>query len=534
MLKVFLAEDEFVVREGIKNNIDWAGHGYEFVGEAADGELALPLIARLKPDIVITDIKMPFMDGLELSRLIKKDYPWIEIIILSGYAEFDYAKAAISIGVAHYLTKPINGNELLAQIDGLAKKIEDKKRERELKEKYIAEMAENSIEDKRRLFRHMVSGDMSLSELLELAGKLDTDISAGQYNIVLFQVISSHHTTTEYSGSVVYIYEKIEDMAVHEGALVFDRNLEGKALVLRADSPDNMKEVQERLLSEITGLLSEYEHISFYGGIGLPSERLTGLPLSFKQASQAYAHRFFTEKSGFRTYESTQPQPDDNGGDFSLSSVDPDMIDRSRITGFLRTGQKDEISYFLDEFLGNLGEGAMNAGTFRQYLATEVYFAVSAFAEEIGADRGEIETFDVSAGDIKDKDSAVDYFTRIMSNVIELREAGVSNRYNSVIDEVKRYIDENYGDEELSLNKIAGHVNFSPNHLSTVFSAQTGMTFIKYLTDYRMNKAKELLCCTNKRGSDISYEVGYKDPHYFSYLFKRTQGMTPTQYRERS
>ena len=121
-----------------------------------------------------------------------------------------------------------------------------------------------------------------------------------------------------------------------------------------------------------------------------------------------------------------------------------------------------------------------------------------------------------------------------MSKALELRDAGVSNRYNSVIDEVKRYIDENYGDEELSLNKIAGHVNFSPNHLSMVFSAQTGMTFIKYLTDYRMNKAKELLRCTNRRGSDISYEVGYKDPHYFSYLFKRTQGMTPTQYRERS
>ncbi|MCR5406844.1 MAG: response regulator, partial [Lachnospiraceae bacterium] len=205
MLKIFLAEDEFVVREGIKNNIDWAGHGYEFVGEAGDGELALPMIERLKPDIVITDIKMPFMDGLELSRLIKKEFPWMEIIILSGYAEFNYAKEAISIGVAHYLTKPINGSELLAQIDGLAEKIEEKKRERELKEKYIAEMAENSIEDRRKLFRHMVTGDVSLPEMLELAHNLDMDISAGQYAVLLLQVISSHHMTqTEYSGSVVY------------------------------------------------------------------------------------------------------------------------------------------------------------------------------------------------------------------------------------------------------------------------------------------------------------------------------------------
>ena len=103
MLKVFLVEDEFVMREGIKNNIDWVLHGYEFCGEASDGELALPMIQKNKPDIVITDIRMPFMDGLTLSKLVKKELPDTEIIILTGYEEFEYAKEAISIGVASYL-----------------------------------------------------------------------------------------------------------------------------------------------------------------------------------------------------------------------------------------------------------------------------------------------------------------------------------------------------------------------------------------------------------------------------------------------
>ncbi len=535
MLKIFLAEDEFVVREGIKNNIDWAGHGYEFVGEAGDGELALPMIERLKPDIVITDIKMPFMDGLELSRLIKKEFPWMEIIILSGYAEFNYAKEAISIGVAHYLTKPINGNELLSQIDGLAEKIEEKKRERELKEKYIAEMAENSVEDRRKLFRHMVTGDVSLPEMLELAHSLDMDISAGQYAILLLQVISSHHMTqTEYSGSVVYIYERIEEMIENEGALIFDRNIEGKAVIFRADTREEIEEKESRVLSGIGELLKEYEHITCYGGIGEPAGRLSELPISFRQASQAYAHRFFTTKSGIRRYVNNEHGTVDERENFSISSIDPEKVSRTRITEFLRKGQKDETEFFMDEFLDNLGEGALNSGMFRNYLATEVYFAVVAFLDELGADKSGIEAFDVAAGDIRDRDAAREYFIRIMQKAMDLRDAGASNRYGSVIDEVKRYIEENYGDEELSLNKLAGHVNFSPNHLSMVFSAQTGMTFIKYLTDFRMNKAKELLRCTSKRGADISYEVGYKDPHYFSYLFKRTQGMTPTQYRERS
>ena len=527
-IKVFLVEDEYVMREGIKNNIDWAGNGYEFVGEAGDGELALPMIQKLRPDIVITDIKMPFMDGLELSRLIKKEFPWMEIIILSGYAEFDYAKEAISIGVAHYLTKPINSDELLSQVNSLAERIEEKKQERKLREKYIAEMAENSMEERRKLFRHMVTGDMSLSGIIDLARQQGVDVSAGQYNILLFQVISGHHAQTEYSGSVVSIYEQTEEIAADEDALVFDRSIEGKAIVFRADSAQEIEEKRERVTARIEELLKGYEHVSYHGGVGIPVARLTELPECFRQASQAYAHRFFTNRSSIRVYAPAEHTAEES---FSLSSVDPNKISRSRIVEFLRTGQKDETEFFLDEFFEGFGEGALKSTMFRQYLATEFYFAVSAFLQEIGADRDSIEAFDVPRGDIRDSESTRDYFVKIICDAMDMRDAGAGNRYRSVIDEARKYIDENYSDEELSLNKLASHVNFSPNHLSAVFSAQTGMTFIKYLTDYRMNKAKELLRCTSKRGSDISYEVGYKDPHYFSYLFKRTQGMTPTQYR---
>ena len=139
MLKVFLVEDEFVIREGIKNNIDWKAHGYEFCGEAGDGELAYPMIQKLRPDIVITDIRMPFMDGLELSRLIRKELPDTEIIILSGYQEFEYAKEAIKLGVAQYLSKPINGEELLAELDELSAKIEEKRRAIQIRERYLQE-----------------------------------------------------------------------------------------------------------------------------------------------------------------------------------------------------------------------------------------------------------------------------------------------------------------------------------------------------------------------------------------------------------
>ena len=131
MIKVFLVEDEIVMREGIKNNIDWQSEGLEFVGEASDGELAYPLIKQSKPDILITDIHMPFMDGLELSRLVKKELPDIKIVILSGYDEFEYAKEAISIGVTDYLVKPVTGAKLLEAVKEIAAKLEEENRQKE-------------------------------------------------------------------------------------------------------------------------------------------------------------------------------------------------------------------------------------------------------------------------------------------------------------------------------------------------------------------------------------------------------------------
>lgn len=206
-------------------------------------------------------------------------------------------------------------------------------------------------------------------------------------------------------------------------------------------------------------------------------------------------------------------------------------MDRSKLREFLKFGDREEIVYFVEEYFKDLGPNAMKSNMFRQYIVMDAYFCVADFVEGLQVQKDEMEPLDVTSGILQSEESAMNYIIRLIEKALELREKTASNRYGSIVDEVMKYIDNNYADEELSLNLLASHVNFSPNHLSMIFSQQTGQTLIKYLTDFRMNKAKELLRCTGKRSSEISMEVGYKDPHYFSYLFKKTQGMTPTQYR---
>ncbi len=531
MLKIFLVEDEFVVREGIKKNVDWAGHGYDFCGEASDGELAYPMIQKLKPDIVITDIKMPFMDGLELSKLIKKEFPWMEIVILSGYAEFDYAKEAISLGVAHYLTKPISGDALLEQIDSLAAKIEENKKQKELQEQYLRDMEENAHEEQKKLFQHLVAGTKSVTELIDMADSMGMDISAIWYNVLLFATSSMKHNPEEYSGSVVSIYERLASGIDSAHEVVFDRGTEGKAIIYKADSLEELEEIQRESISRIIEVCDNYESIKYFGGIGRPVNRLRELGVSFEAASRAFAHRYFVDDSKIVECDETVNEIKEDA-DFDIGNVDPTKVDRTRVNEFLKQGEADEIQYFLEEFYHEMDEGAFKSAIFRQYILMDIYFAVAGFLDSMELDRNQIEPVNVASPELQDVDGAKAYIERIISRAIAIRDASASKKYNNVVDTVINYIDEHYADEELSLNFLASYVNFSPNHLSMMFSQQTGVSFIKYLTDYRMNKAKELLRCTNKRSVDISIEVGYKDPHYFSYCFKKYQGVTPTQYRK--
>jgi len=531
MIKVFLCEDEFVVREGIKNNIDWAGNGYEFIGEASDGELALPLIRKLEPDIIITDIRMPFMDGLELSRIVKKELPFAEIVILSGYEEFDYAKQAISIGVAQYLLKPISGDDLLSELDSLRDKIIKGKEEAALKEQFKKEMEENDRREKSDLFHALVSGTCSVTELLKMAEKLDVDLSAMWYNIVLLFLKSEHHEIEEYSKSSVTIEENINEIVDEMGCISFDRDLEGKAILIMGDSEEELSKRQTDLIARFEDVFKDYSHVRFCGGIGKCVNRLSRLNESYEDAGCALANRFFVSESGFFTAD-RHPNNEAIGEDkFDMSSIDAKRIDKSNVQKFLKLGNVDEIPFYVGEFVKSIGEDAFNSYIFRQYIAMDVFFAVSGFLEELTGAKGGSSVEEVSRESLESVKSVTEYITGIVSTAIRRRDSIATNRYKDIVDEAVKYIDDNYADEELSLNQLASHVNVSPNHLSTIFSSQTGQTFIKYLTEYRMNKAKELLKCTSMRSSEISEAIGYKDPHYFSYMFKKTVGMTPTNYR---
>lgn len=540
-LKVFLVEDEIVIREGIKKNINWEQEGFVFVGEASDGELAYPLIQSTKPDILITDIRMPFMDGLELSRLVKKELPDIKILVLSGYNEFEYAKEAINIGIAEYLLKPITGAKLLEAVKKMAKTIGEEWQQKQYLLAYQKEQAENGQLAKRKLFGRLVSGKYPVSTLLAEGRELGMDLAASQYNIVLFQV-STGEEAENYSDKINKITDEIESLTekMQQVIMIERGGLEGFAFLLKGAEEGSKGEIKELLpefLEKLEQTMGKYPDVEYFGGVGVTVERLSELRVCFAKASHAYAYRYLWERNQIVTGDAAEEQKAMDE-ELSLGGLNVGNLERNAVKRFLSTGLQEEIPDFVEGYFQSLGEQNIQSLMFRQYIIMNAYITAAGAMEKLGYDSSvivkECGDFKSMAGAFASVDQAASYLNHVLVTAIHFRDVVSQKKYATLLEDAEQYIRQNFQNEDISLNMVAASVNLSPNHFSTIFSQETGRTFVEYLTYVRMEKAKELLRNTNRKTSDIAFEVGYRDSHYFSYLFKKTQACTPREYRTKS
>lgn len=537
-IKVFLVEDEMVIRRGIKNSIDWEKEGYIFCGEASDGELAYPMIIKEKPDILITDIRMPFMDGLELCKLVKKELPNIKILILSGYDEFDYAKEAIRLGVTEYLLKPISSGKLLEALNGVSESIRREKEDKDLVRKYMEEMRENTEDEKQKFFEQMIAGNLSMADALETGKKYEMNLSAGMYNLLLFRFTlgKENRKSGELLGEAEYAIEKLTERL--EYVFEFQRGVEGWAFLLMADNEEQMSERVKELSKDLEEIMKNYSTIAYFGGVGQPVARLRELEESFREAERALAARFTMELNRIISVEDIRmAQNVDTLDDIEITSFGEIEKARTMLEKFLNNGAEDEIDEFVDVYINELPEENLKSVLMRQYIIMDAYIVMMSFCEKIEGIEGEMqaqsEELKNSMKTIQTLEEIKNYIRMLLKKIIGVRDTIRGRRYSDIIEIAKDQIRKTYMSDEISLNTIAAEVGMSPSYFSSIFSKEMGKTFVEYLTEIRMDRAKELLMCSSMKTSEIGYEVGYKDPHYFSYIFKKTQNCTPKEFRAR-
>lgn len=541
MLKIFLAEDEVIVRETIKRMIPWENLGFELVGEAADGEMALPLLLRQKPDLLITDIKMPFMDGLTLAKVAKKEIPGLKVVILSGYDDFNYAKQAINIGVEDYLLKPITKNALLERLTEIRSRYEHEKTQKEYYEKFHREMQAYEKNSSRDFFEALVSGSMDMMEIYRRSEKLGLDIVAEAYNVLIFTMNCEEDFSGQREGYSEWEAESLELLeeffSENTSAMLFRCNIFSYGVLIKGQK-ETIGENTRSCVSEIQRILDRKEQKrQWFVAAGEPVERLSQIQKSYYSASRAFSQRYLYDENILYYDEMASMEKKNVTEDDStyLQKVDVNALNPAILQKFLSNGLLEETENFVKDYFYAIGQEPLESLVFRNYVTLNVRFSVMSFLKEIGCDTRTLEqedTEDVLSESSKSLENAIAYAEKIISQAIALRDQNSGNKNRSILKTAVDFIDSHYTEEDMSLNKAANAANVSANHFSALFSQNMGQTFIEYLTNLRMNKAKEYLRCTSMRSSEIAGEIGYKDAHYFSYLFKKTQGMTPSDYRK--
>lgn len=533
MLKVFLVEDESVIREGFRDKIPWEQYGFQLVGEAGDGEMALPMIRKLKPDLLITDIKMPFMDGLSLSEIVKEEFPKIKIIIISGYDDFEYARQAIKAGVDQYLLKPITRTTLRGVLLEMKEKIEQGMEQKDYQAQYQDEVQEFEQFSLRRFFEKILEGKLSVKEIYEEAAAQSLQLTASCYNLLLFSIYEKAEVSSRESRErLIRKQEEVFHYFLrHPQYILFRFNVSCYGVLIKSEQ-SQMEELTENSLAHLKKVCApEEDHLEWYVAVGTEVERLSMLPQCYKDANHYFAYRFI--KPGLHVLsEMTLSDCLAGQGEKNIGTVDFMQMDPEIIRDFLSRGEDKEIHDFVESYLYNI-QNALKSRMFRSYVILNIRFAVVAFLESIGVDQAEyLEEIEHAVQMIRSEDSEIfEYFAGMLETAMGIRDRINSCQGGKMLKKALDYIDDHYDCDTLSLNLVAENIGMSASYLSAIFSQNMQKTFVEYVTEKRIEKAKKLLKQTDKNSGEIAKEVGYKDSHYFSFVFKKLQGCSPREYR---
>lgn len=533
MLKVFLVEDEFVIREGLKANIPWEQYGYEFVGEASDGEMALPLIRAAKPDVLITDIKMPFMDGLSLSKIVSSEFPKIKIVIISGYDDFEYARQAIEVGAIQYLLKPITKMTLRKTMLEMKEKIEQESEQKDWQQQFGNEMHEYEQFARRRFFEKLLQAEMAVKDIYEEAARLSLEISAESYNLIFFSVrpknMEGMPGETDWfmaeQDKILYFILR------HPQYILFSWNVNCWGVLVKSESV-HVEELTDRCLNHIRQICSPQDaRLEWYVAVSRPIERLSMLHECYQKVSHYIAYRFIVPGMHILT-ESTLADYLSVTEEKKIGHVNPSSVDPEIIKDFLRKGSFMEIHDFADSYLQSF-QDALRSRMFLDYMILSIRYTITAYLDALGIaqDSYNDRIDEYLSGLSLNSETIGEYFVFLLGIAVELRDQKSDVQSGRILRKAQEYIDVNFSNESLSLNEVAKEVGVSANYLSAIFSQNMQKTFIEYVTGKRMDRARYLLNTTDRSSGDIAAEVGYKDPHYFSFVFKKTQGLSPREYR---
>ncbi len=514
--KMILVDDEDDVRGRILSKIKDSS-GFEVVGKAGNGYDALELIEELEPHIVLTDIKMPFINGIELAKIIRREHPMTKVAFISGYDEFDYAREAIDLKVLSYLTKPVTSND----IDVFLKKVKEQldKESQELKD--ITSIKEKYDE------LLPILGDSYLSSLILSPRISDSDIEKlkiyginigkGDFITCLLEIDHmSRYSIEETEKYKIRINEVIKNKFKEE-AFVYSMIIpDGLVFIIKLDEKVD-KEI-DHILFEVIKTVEDYLSIDIKIGISEKYQVFNNFPESFKEAKRALGYSQFMNLSRI-VYCS---ELDYRKAPESLSLYE-DLFNIEHVIKYGNDRSVEEVIIKIKNSLDNQKDTFASNHNVLVIGFANLYIKLS---QDVDPDiLGKLASY-------KTKESFLDFITKIINEIRKKDVKGHVSRTDKILQGTINYIKMNYSDPMLSLENVCEKMNISISHLSMLLKKKKGITFNKFLIKTRLDKAIELLTTTDMKIVDVSIECGYNEVYYFSHSFKKYTGFPPGEYRK--
>lgn len=526
--KMILVDDEEDVRVSIEKKIDWKSLGFEIVGSVNNGEEAMELAEQKHIDVVMADIKMPFMDGLALSAKLKENYKNTKVILYSGFDDFEFAREAIHLEVEEYLLKPIRAKDLEDIFKRIKENLDkefDERRNLEILHDYYQKSLPIMRE---QLLAGMLEGKFEETQIEPLIKSYDMDFSAPYYCVAVLAG-DSLKESGEVQTSQMFMLSLMnlakEYLNKHFNCYVFMHL--GRIVVVT--QLQNQKRIQRFVyhMNQVCKIGSRMLDIKVDAGIGQAYSQRMQISNSYAEAKVAFNYRTFGDENGYAIY---------------INDVEPKIqeTDYQEIAGIshiihtVRFGTVEEVNVSIDKFILELKENKTTVQKY-QMIVMEMVTEMLKLLRSYQIDAAEVFGINFFPYQIIDKLPSLDLYSAWLKenhtkiwNLIRKRR---THSTNVLIEKAKNYIEEHYAKSDLSVEDLCNHLNISATYLSVMFKKEIGMSFVSYLTKIRLEHAVELLNNTEDKSYIIAEKVGYTEPNYFSYVFKKQYGVSPSKYR---
>jgi len=514
-MRVIVADDEEIIRTGIVELMPWDALGYHVAGEAEDGEEALELIKAQRPEVVITDIKMPFITGIELLKHIKNLYAPLYTILLTGYDEFKFAQEAVNQGAYAYLLKPVDPSELARILTEIREDYEKKQALESLVKGLKTQIAVKKV----------LYGLGDLNEVRAFLSESGHDADALWFGVFILGI--DDHAAMAQSEKASAVKSLLYESAKHNdpnSTVITENQGFVNVVVAWQDSAHACKSSMADTIGQVRALMPE--EVSLSAAVGGSYQGVQGIKRSYDEAMQALSVKFLRGKNTDIYFEKVIGE---------IDRQQDAQMDMDEIAVKISFENRNAVIESVDETIDAVKKRGAYSYIYVQLLITNIFiYALGQLRKaEVDIDKtfgNPINRFETILA-METAEDRIGGLKMLLLDVYDIIEAGRTNAYAAFIIKAEEYIAESFSDKNLCLGDLTRYVAVSQAHFCVAFKKKTGETFIDYLTRIRMEKARELLTLSDRRIYEIAEMVGYENATYFSTLFKKHYDMSPSEFK---